>query len=214
MKKLLLALTVGFIALFGVETVQASETHAPNFKKVLSDLIAPNTSNLSIDRQKSLVAALESYELGNVGRVNSWNGDYAFLTLQDNSQYLIDRTDTLQLGQYVYIVYENDDLFLQIELGYKPDTVKDYGTMQVHTESKTEKSYGTIIDWYSSDTDDYAVVLLSSGNEYLIDYESGMLIGDYVYITYSDDTLYSQRFAENVPMDELLKLNNMLIASI
>lgn len=210
MKKLLVALTIGFVALFGSDRASAAVSDAPNFKQVMSDLIAPNTENLTVEEQRSLVAALESYELGMVGRINSIDTETGMplVTLVNNSQYLIDRSDRTTVGSYVYIVFDNDDLYLQIELDYIPET--HFADMDHHVFVSTVNThYGVLTEWYDGDGASYVVAYLEDGTEYLLDYESGMLLGDYVQITYKGDELYSQRYVDDLPMSAAFKLNKL-----
>lgn len=209
MKKLLVALTIGFVVLFGSERACAS-VDVPNFKQAMSDLIAPNTKNLTVEEQQSLVVALDSYELGMIGRINSIDSETGMplVTLVDNSQYLIDRSDRTTVGSYVYIVFDNDDLYLQIELDYIPET--HFADMDHHVFVSTVNThYGVLTEWYDGDGASYVVAYLEDGTEYLLGYESGMLLGDYVQITYKGDELYSQRYVDDLPIDAALKLNKL-----
>lgn len=209
MKKLLVALTIGFVVLFGSDRASAS-MDVPNFKQVMSDLIAPNTESLTVKEQQSLVAALESYELGMIGRINSIDSETGMplVTLVDNSQYLIDRSDRTVVGSYVYVVFDNDELYMQIELDYIPET--HFADMDHHVfVSTVNTQYGVLTEWYDEDNASYVVAFLEDGTEYLLDYESGMLLGDYVQITYKGDELYSQRYVDDLPIDAALKLNKL-----
>ena len=209
MKKLLVALTIGFAALFGSDRASAS-ADVPNFKQAMSDLIAPNTENLTVEDQQSLVVALDSYELGMIGRINSIDAETGMplVTLVNNSQYLIDRSDRTTVGSYVYVVFDNDVLYLQIELDYIPMT--HFADMDHHVfVSTVNTQYGVLTEWYDEDSASYVVAFLEDGTEYLLDYESGMLLGDYVQITYKGDELYSQRYVDDLPIDAALKLNKL-----